>query len=638
MSSRNPLPAEAQASVLVSYLAQAQHTLDLSVALEISTAMRSTDEPATRFLQAALAAQGIRLSYTSCLKAVALMDGFQSHVSRPKPVWLTAHYMFDIPAFKPLVSRHSKIKDATADLCTQLATALTGLGERPYAHVNYTDDYVEFALVGKPRNGARYILARKEPDGSPSRMDAQSVLRATERVRRLIEGQFGGWLDGATRVSVTNATNLCLIKNDVLLMTGDESSILAACEHDEGYERQVFSSMSQRLDDAAHYQVCSVSVDGKRIPLDDKLLSRMWQRLAAFYRLNPVDLASFVDEKRKEQPQDGIALDAINVNRLNELLAVNNIPVEKVAGMVQMDPISWSSAMTRFQLPRATLFKLVEVLGLPSANELYFDSRRPTSVFVDGRQMDEWMQSFEHLRLVVSETAKHSPLAQRLIEQLKRLDRTENNTDAIKKVESEAKAAGLQFSAKVERRFVRDLPVEHERLALVGELSLWDTKVFGAMPKGKDPADADPAATEAWTATKAADLSSLNATEIAAGDIGALQTEITQMCRDGASQGWDTTMLAAEEIFAERKHSSRVVQAAALRVMALGRLIRRGSVREWVGFPDKPAAAQAVPLNLLEAAARCPLIRMDETTDINGEISFDVPSFRRMAVEFAQKR
>jgi hypothetical protein len=628
---------EAQASSLVSFLAQAKHILPLPVALEISAAMRSTDEPPPRFLQIALAGHGIRIKYSSCLKAVALMDGFQGHVSRPKPVWLTAHYMFDTPAFTPRVKRHSKIQDATADLCLKLAGTLSRAGERPYGYVNRADDYVEFIFVGKPQIGARYILARKEPDDSPSKIDEQSALRAIERVRRLVEGQFGGWLDGAAQVPGTNSARLCLIKDGVQLMTGAESSILAIYERDEGYERHVMSSMMQRPGGGVRYQVCRVSGNDKPTPIDDKLAERIGQRLATFYRVNRTELAAFIDEKHKEQFQGGFGVDAINVGRLNELLAARDISTEQVTGMVQMDAASWSSALTRMQLPRETLFKLTEGLGLPSANDLYFDSRRPTSAFVDGKQMEEWMRSFEHLRLVVSETARHSPLARRLIEKLQRLDRRADNAIVLKEVDSKAKAGGLQFTAKVERRFVRDLPITRERLALVGELSLWDMKFFGNLAKGKDPADADPAATQAWTEMKDANLSSLNSVEITVNDLIALQTEITQRCRDGKKQGWETATRASTKVFKQTTNSAHTAQAAALRVTALGRLIRRGTVREWVGFPDKSADMESIPLNLLKAAAVCPLIRMDGSTDINMELSFDVPSFRRLAVEFATR-
>ncbi|MGF6533250.1 hypothetical protein P3T20_004050 [Paraburkholderia sp. GAS206C] len=637
MSSLGRLPVEAQASSLVSFLAQAQHILPLPIALEISAAMRSTDEPPPRFLQVALAGYGIRIKYSSCLKAVALMDGFQGHVSRPRPVWLTAHYMFDTPAFTPRVKRHSKIQDATADLCLQLAGILSRAGERPYGYVNRADDYVEFIFVGKPLVGARYILARKEPDDSPSKIDEQSTLRAIERVRRLIEGQFGGWLDGAAQVPGTNSARLCLIKDGVQLMTGAESSILAIYERDEGYERQVMSSMMRRSGESVRYQVCSVSGDGKPIPIDDKLAERMGQRLATFHRVNRTELAAFIDEKHKEQFQGGFGVDAINVGRLNELLAARNISTEQVAGMVQMDAASWSSALARLQLSRETLFKLTEGLGLPSANDLYFDSRRPISQFVDGKQMDEWMRSFEHLRLVVSETARLSPLAQRLIERLQRLDRRADNSVVLKEVYSQAKAGGLQFTVKVERRFVRDLPITRERLALVGELSLWDMKFFDALPKGKDRADADPAATQAWIEMKDANLSSLNSVEITANDLIALQTEITQRCREGKKQGWETATLASAKVFKQTTNPAHTAQAATLRVTALGRLIRRGTVREWVGFPDKSADMESIPLNLLEAAARCPLIRTGELAEGNIEFSFDIPSFRRLAVEFAKR-
>jgi hypothetical protein len=346
------------------------------------------------------------------------------------------------------------------------------------------------------------------------------------------------------------------------------------------------------------------------MPIDDKLAERMGQRLATFHRVNRTELAAFIDEKHKEQFQGGFGVDAISVGRLNELLAARNISTEQVAGMVQMDAASWSSALARLQLSRETLFKLTEGLGLPSANDLYFDSRRPISQFVDGKQMEEWM--------------------------LQRLDRRADNSVVLKEVYSQAKAGGLQFTVKVERRFVRDLPITRERLALVGELSLWDMKFFDALPKGKDRADADPAATQAWTEMKDANLSTLNSVEITSNDLMALQTEITQRCREGKKQGWETATLASAKVFKQTTNPAHTARAAALRVTALGRLIRRGTVREWVGFPDKAADMESIPLNLLEAAARCPLIRTGEVAEGNIELSFDIPSFRRLAVEFAK--
>ena len=81
MSSPIAMPLEAQASALVSFLAQAQQTLATSAALEICGGMRAAKLPPARFLKAALAEQNIELKHTSCLKAVALMDGFAGHAS-----------------------------------------------------------------------------------------------------------------------------------------------------------------------------------------------------------------------------------------------------------------------------------------------------------------------------------------------------------------------------------------------------------------------------------------------------------------------------------------------------------------------------------------------------------------------------
>ncbi len=83
------------------------------------------------------------------------------------------------------------------------------------------------------------------------------------------------------------------------------------------------------------------------------------------------------------------------------------------------------------------------------------------------------------------------------------------------------------------------------------------------------------------------------------------------------------------------KELSHIASTAALPVTALERTIQRGIVRQWVGFPDKPADLETLSTNLFEAAARCPLIPIGELAESNIELSFDIPSFRRFAVEFA---
>ena len=629
MSSPIALPMEAQASALVSFLAPAQHTLSFDTALEICSAMRVAKEPAARYLKAVLARYGIELKHTSCLKALALMDGFDGHVSRPKPAWVVAQYTFDAPANTPRVKRHNKSTEASSALCTRLAKELEGSKTSPYARVSRNPEYLEFVFLGEPQGGARFILACKSPDGSACEMPEDEVASAIERVRRVIEGQFRGWLDGALRVPVAKAGILCLLKDGVGVASGFESDVLAACERDDDFALEDEPLLGLPVS-SRRYRVAHVlATNGELVPMEDEIVERMWRRLEAFYRGNEVDYSWFVAQRLKEEAEALFYSDGVDTKRLMDGLARQNLTAEDAQACLGMNQEEWAALMESEKVSRRDLFMLCGLLELSSANELYFDLRVPAWLPTKGgEEIALWMRNFDHFRLSISGVAQGTSFARWVVEQLEKLNRRDADPAVIQGIVDKAEARGLCLCASIEKRFVSDLPITRERLAMVGHLSVWDRKEVERLGPPHTAVEGDWEAA-AWTAMDDEYLLRFNMLHITAQDLEALLKEVDQARQDGQEPVFETLTFAASRVFKGRSDAPHRAHTAVTRMTALGQLIASGELAMWLE-PTSEASAQLVPGNVAQAAAECPLIR------VGNDVGFDPETFQLMALEFVE--
>ena len=363
------------------------------------------------------------------------------------------------------------------------------------------------------------------------------------------------------------------------------------------------------------------------MPVDDMLVERMWRRLEAFYRFNEEDFSWFLSRRREEEDEGRFDGDGLDTGHLLDVLADLNIPVEKAASMVDMSLEQWEAMMDAEEVSRETLLKLSEQLQLSSANELYFDARNPVWMPVrDGEEIALWMRNFDHLQLSVSGIAEGAPLAQRVLEKMTRLHRRKAEPEALQAVLSEAEAAGLRLCVTIGKRFVSDLPVSRERLAMVGHISFWDRKEIESLGPPKTAADEDEG--QPWSAIDDEYLARFNSVEMTVGDLIALQEEVARARRDGQEPGWETSAFASTRVFRGKPDAAHRAHTAMTRMTALGHLVESGAIGVWMEKSNEPGV-ELVPKNVLHAAARCPLIR------VGNEAGFDVATFHRLALELA---
>lgn len=629
MSSRIATSVEAQASILVSFLAQANQTLSPFSAVQICSAMYTAKIPKARFLKGALAVQGISLKHTSCLKALALMEGFTGHVSRPKREWLVAHYILDAPATNPKVRNHRKCLGASADLCASLVKEFSKTPEAPLGRVVHSPDFIEFVFIGSPRPGARYILACKNEDGTPSPLTDGEIPRVVERVRRVVEGELKGWLDGAAKIPLNGL--LCIIKDGVLLSSGAESTVLATLERDGNSEHSSYSR-GELPNVLRHFAFGLLDSNSHApVPIEDDVVAGLWRRLQAFYRFNQRDLTTFTEGRKNEQVKSDVTRYKINAERLREELSARNISPEQAAGLAALTLEEWESALSQKALPRDALLCLAEGMGLSSANDIYVDPGSPhnfTGVGA-GDEAIAWIKRFDQLRMMVLDNVEEVARAEEVVRQLSLEARKPINEIALRKTLAAMEEAGFLLFATVERRFVRDLPINRERLATGALLGIVERKVLEKPPKAP-PKDflsfLDVEGELKWTTAEDERFREFNGTEITMNELLAVQTEAARLALAGAEPGEKTTAIAALRVFDGRRNFAGRAQAASARIAAAYRLVQRGFVREWMAPPNKPFL-EPIPRNVLQTAARCPLIR------VGNEAMFDTASFRRLALE-----
>ena len=111
-------------------------------------------------------------------------------------------------------------------------------------------------------------------------------------------------------------------------------------------------------------------------------------------------------------------------------------------------------------------------------------------------------------------------------------------------------------------------------------------------------------------------------------DLIALQEEVAQAHRNGQEPGWETSAFASIRVFKGKPDSAHRAHTAMTRMTAMGRLIEEGTLAIWMEKSNEPDV-ELVPRNVLQAAARCPLIRVGDAP------GFDLATFRRFALELA---
>lgn len=637
MSLSSPHPSsspETQASSLIAFLAEGQHHLAQDDARLICAQLPADNKLAARQLKQFLAGKDVSIKHTHALRAVAQLRGSPGYLGLGDATrWEVASWALDAPAVSARRELFPDLGKACDQVCTRLREQFDP-GDAPLLHFQASADAVLIECVGNPNPTWRVVLVAVDAKGATREFGLEQQLRLAERVRRLAEGEFGGWLDGIVAPNAAqNAAAQAMLQAEGLPdIVASDAPLLAEIEDrseqwpDATVPKDVSDTEGRRL-------TLSVRI-GEGVP--EALSASGWNalhaRYQAFDRRNEQTFSEWWHQRQQEAAQARFAPEPLNTAALEVARLRRGLSHEGVALALGIEPNVWREHVEAEELPVAWFTPLRRVLGLTSENELLGVDERSTSIPLPRHDdIGMFLSRFEALEangdqggadlLRRLEHVCQVPFGQR-----RRWDK--RPPAELKALNQEARHDGLVLCGTLEKQFVQDLPLGKSRLGLVlvlrfenaidvhtqrGQLDIGNAAM--KLPPEEEPVSAD------W-------LERFNAVKFTGEELLKYSEKVNEM-RDPEGDGEDafhTTMFAAVKVFGKEPNKAHT---ATVRMEALTRLMLREPLDPWVlRSAEKGSSMLSRPV--FEAAARCVLV------DVQGEPGFDADAFRLLLVEHAR--
>ena len=185
-----------QASSLIAFLAEGQHHLAQDDARLICALLPADNKLAARQLRQFLAGKAVSIKHTHALRAVAQLRGSPGYLGLGDATrWEVASWVLDAPAVSARRELFQDLGKACDQLCARLCEQFDP-GDAPLLHFQASANAVLIEGIGDPHPTWRVVLVAVDAKGAVREFSLERQLRLAERVRRLVEGEFGGWLDG----------------------------------------------------------------------------------------------------------------------------------------------------------------------------------------------------------------------------------------------------------------------------------------------------------------------------------------------------------------------------------------------------------------------------------------------------------
>lgn len=633
-SSHSSSSPETQASSLIAFLAEGQHNLAQDDARLICAQLPADNKLAARQLKQFLADKDISIKHTHALRAVARLRGSPGYLGLGDATrWEVASWVLDAPAVSARRELFPDLGKACDQLCARLREQFDP-GDAPLLHFQASANAVVIEGVGDPHPTWRVVLVAVDTKGIAREFDLEPQLRLAERVRRLVEGEFGGWLDGIVALdAVRNLAAQAMLQIEGQPdMVASDAALLAEIE--DRSERWPDITAPEDVSDAEGRRLTLSVRIGEKVPAS--LSASGWDalhaRYLAFSRRNQEAFSEWWRQRQQEAAQARFAPEALNTAALEVARLRRGLSHEDVALALGIEPRVWREHVEAEELPVAWFTPLRRVLGLASENELLGVDQRARSIPLprhedigmflsrfevleaDGDQGEEGLlRRLEHVCQV--------PFGQR-----RRWDK--HPSAELKALNQEARHAGQVLCGTLEKQFVQDLPLGGSRLGLVlvlrfekavdvhtqrGQLDIGNTAM--KLPPEDEPVSAD------W-------LARFNAVKFTGEELLKYSEKVNEM-RDPEGDGEDafhTTMFAAVKVFGKEPNKAHT---ATVRMEALSRLMLREPMDPWV-LRSAEEGSSMLSRPVFEAAARCVLI------DVQGEPGFDANALRLLLVEHAR--
>lgn len=636
MSLASPMPSagrplQEQALALLAFLAARDNVITTPQATTALDGLPEEPKPAAKELRTRLKALGVDIQHTHALKAVAEARGAGGHLG------LGEQLQYDVASWSPDAAgiscervRLSSFAAAADEVCRRIRENYED--DPPYCMLAFEPE----AIVVTSTSGAtgswwRVLLVPFDKSGGEGTFQPGDgkLERLAERLRRLVEGQLGGWLDGMYDVGRA--------------WTGaDEVAQALASRHESSYGDKLSTSFSF---ETLYADLPRVVPAPEHWEQSEPLTQSQWDDFLKRYeyfarRRGDQSLFRWAKELKWATSEPRFEPVPINLPLLEKAMAKNGVTWQGL-----LFEFTWDEEgkhVKDLQSGRGCLDAIqhvAELFGLDPNELMVHERSTPRIPLPHHTDLALWLSRMD---AVVSQPEGTPAVASGLVNRLKALcavpyekrrgwgDRPPSELEALNQ---EIRFAGLMVCAGMGTRFVQDLPNGRTRPASVSVLEFdWQVDVltqggqlepentFMTIGPERDPV------TPEW-------LARFNKPRFTASDL----LRYSDMVHETIGEDDDEKDRFTAKVFAGIKVFNRdpeKAHSASVRMEALSRLIKNQPMEPWVRKSrSKPDEEDSLMISeaAFEATARCELV------DIAGEPGFDRQTFYMLCVQHSRK-
>lgn len=612
-------PIEDQARSLLSFLAVHGHRLTEPDAHQTCLNLPPDPKQAAKQLRINLASYGIDIKHTHALKAVSVVraaDGFLGLDTSPQ--YEVASWSPDAPGVSAERKGFAAFSDAADEVCTRLREQYEG--DSPWVRLQSRSTHLLLSGASAMTGSVWHVLLALHQSESTEVTFATlpPLERFAERIRRLVEGELGGWLDGFFDVKQS-------FERGELSSTARPESDLPGLA---GFSNECLPSQLLSLNETTDWQ-CE--------PLSFAEWDLFRSRYDRFFKRQSTPLFQWVTSIRQQTQEPRFEAVPLHLARLNAAMAAKGLSWHDLRLRLRTPH---HQVMTDFQEGKGSLEylpALAEALDIADPNDLLAPTRSSPRIPLPlHSDIGIWLSRID---AVVPEPETPSLVQHEWIERLRafcavpyeqRRTWSKRPPPDLETLNQEIRFAGLIVCAGMGVRFVKDLPLGWLRPASVSLLE-FDRQIDvltqgGRLDAGNRSMDIgterDPVTPE-W-------LQRFNKPKFKADDLLRYSDMVHQHIDpdDDEKARFTSKIFAGVKVF---KDDPEKAHAASIRMEALSDLMERHPIEPWIRKSRDGDGSLMVSEAAFEAAARC------ELTDIEHRPGFEEQAFYMLCVQYARK-
>jgi len=621
-------PLEEQAHALVAFLAARDNVLTVQQAATALGELPADPKPAAKELRRRLNALGVDIKHQNTLKALAEARGSTSYLGLADQLrYDLASWSPDSPAVSCERVVLASFAEAADEVCKRVREQYED--DAPYMVLHPYAGYLFVAATSsRTESWWHLLLAPVDAAMTPVAFtNAGALVRFAERLRRLVEGQLGGWLDGTYDVGQSR------------LDTNDDTRSLAL-RHEAEFAEQLMTfypdahpaELPEEVPAAERWIACEPFTQAQWADF----LKRYW----AFSRRVGAPLFQWAKDLQVAASKPRFELVAINQTVLEHARLLANMTWD---GLWTSFPFDEDGQVIRdLRTGHASLDnvqRVASVLGIDPNDLLSLTRPTPRIPLPHHTDLGMWLSRMDavvNLNPLDDDFESKKGFAQRLralcsVPYAERRPWDKQPPAELETLNQEIRFAGWVVCAGMGTRFVKDLPVGWTRPASISILEFdrqEDVLTQGGQldPDNRlmDIAPERDAVTPEW-------LARFNKPRFSASDL----LRYSDMVHDTIRPEDDEKGRFTSKVFAGIKVFNRdpeKAHSASVRMEALSNLLKDRPIEPWFRKSRDPKEDSVmISEAAFEAAARCELV------NVGGTPGFDRHAFYMLCAQYSRK-